>query len=190
MADEVSRAQLDPQYRYLRVQMLQDAPALLVLGYVDPHPLGAIEVWYSGSGEVLKLQNGRVVATQGLTLDWPLVRFQGAPVGWNDIDGSGSQYTRIRDEIPRYRYGLIETVMVRPVAAMPHLEGLALRAREQPQRYRWFQETVHGADGASSVSWFALGTYRGAQAIVFSEQCMAPTQCLRIQPWPADEGSL
>jgi hypothetical protein len=189
-ATELSKSPLDPRFRYLRVQVVHGTPALLVLGYVDPHPMGPIEVWYSASGEVLKLQNGRVVATQGLTLDWPRTRFESTPIPWQDIDGSGSIYARIRDEIPRYRYGLRETVLVRPAEKIPTFEPSSAQGFTHPQRYRWFQEVVQGAQSISSTNWFALGVHRGVQVIVFSEQCLAPAQCLSIQPWPLDEGGL
>jgi len=189
-ATDLSKSPLDPRFRYLRVQFMHGPPALLVLGYVDPHPMGPLEVWYSASGEVLKLQNGRVVATQGLTLDWHRTRFESTPIPWQDIDRSGSRYVRIRDEIPRYRYGLRETVLVRPLEQIPTFEPSSFQVLAHPHRYRWFQEAVQDAQGVSSTNKFALGMHRGVQAIVFSEQCLAPAQCLRIQPWPLEEEGL
>ena len=181
---------LDPRYRYLRVQLGQGAPALLVLGDVDPHPLGPIEVWYSANGEVLKLQNGRVVATHGLVTDWPAVRFERAPVAWKEVGTEGSSYVRLRDEIPSYRYGLRQTVTIRQSAQTPKLQSLSTWSPNRAARYQWYQETVPDVNGSASVSWFALGVREGVHTVVFSEQCIAPGLCLQIQPWPADEGDL
>ena len=181
---------LDPRYRYLRVQSGEGAPSLLVLGYVDPHPLGPIEVWYSAAGEVLKLQNGRVVATQGLLTDWPSVRFERAPTPWEQVGPQGSTYLRLRDETPSYRYGVRQTVAIRPFTQAPTLQGRAPLAPQLMAQYRWYQESVQSSDGGASVSWFALGMHRGVKTIVFSEQCIGPHLCLHIQPWPVDEGNL
>ena len=65
----------NPAYRYLRVQAEGSAPAFLVLGYVDAHPQGDIEVWYSSKKEVIKTQNGRIVGTAGLEVDWHGVQY-------------------------------------------------------------------------------------------------------------------
>lgn len=183
-------ARLDPRYRYLRVQVSQATPALMVLGYLDPHPLGPIEVWYSATGEVLKLQNGRVVATQGLATDWPMVRFERAPVAWAEVGVQASTYVRLRDEIPSYRYGLRQTVAIEPYPQAPMLEGLTGIPTHVAAKYRWYREAVQGSDGSRSVSWFALGLHRGVESVVFSEQCIAANLCLHIQPWPVDEGDL
>ena len=50
--------------------------AFLVLGYVDTSSDGPVEVWYSGSGEVVRMRHGRVVGTTGLSTDWRAVRFR------------------------------------------------------------------------------------------------------------------
>ncbi len=181
---------VDPRYRYLRVQAPGSTPALLVLGYVDPHPLGPIEVWYSASGEVLKLQNGRVVAAHGLAMDWPSVRFDSVPVAWRDVDGRGSTYVRSRDEIPSYRFGVRETVLTMLSEQAPILEGFAVSLPASAKLTRWYQESAQGPDGVALHSWFALATHRGEQTIVFSEQCMTQKICLRIQVWPAYEGDM
>jgi len=183
-------AKLDPRYRYLRVQSTDGAPALMVLGYVDSHPLGSIEVWYSASGEVLKLQNGRVVATQGLATDWPMVRFDRAPIAWDDVGEQGSSYVRLRDELPSYRYGLRQVVAIQRSAQPPLLNGPLAFSPSLAAQYRWYAETVQGADPVPAISWFATGLHHGVQTVVFSEQCIAPALCLRIQPWPLDEGHL
>ncbi len=76
-------AQLDqqvtqPQFLYLRAQ-INDAYALLVLGYRQASAQGEIDTWYSGQRELIQLQNSRLVGTQGLDVNWSEVRFIDAP---------------------------------------------------------------------------------------------------------------
>lgn len=167
----------DPRFRYLRVEVAGNLPGLLVLGYVDEHPQGAIEVWYSANRETLKLQNGRIVATTGLPLDWAAVRFATAPPDWPQIPPEGTLYTRSRDELPRYRFGIAEQVRVQPLAG--------------PAPYRWFGETVQPTAGAPVPALpparFAWGRHRGVWTVVQSEQCLTPDFCLKLQRWPVQE---
>jgi hypothetical protein len=65
----------DLRYNYLRVEVEGHPPAMLVLGYLAPHPLGQIEVWYSGNRETIRTQNGRVVGSTGTFHDWHAVGF-------------------------------------------------------------------------------------------------------------------
>ena len=60
-----------PEFSYLRATF-EGRTVFLVLGYVDPHPEGPTEVWYSASGETVRLRHGRLVAT-------PASRPTGAP---------------------------------------------------------------------------------------------------------------
>ena len=79
-------ARLNPRLRYLRVSV-DGRVALLVLGYVDAHPRGRIEVWYSAQHEVLRLQNGRIVGATGLTTEWRHVALPALP-DWSALVAS------------------------------------------------------------------------------------------------------
>jgi hypothetical protein len=187
----------DPRFRYLRVEMKDRTPAMWVLGYLDPHPMGTIEVWYSAQGEVLKLQNGRIVATHGLVVDWAAVRFLAPPPAWENLGATGATFARERDELPLYRYGLRERLLVMAVPPPAAALQSSMHA-EVAARYAWFQEIALPRDGvdtatlpASSVlphSWFALGLHLGQSLVVYSEQCLRPDFCLRMQRWPVQEG--
>lgn len=189
----------DPRYRYLRVQASGQAPAMLVLAYLDPHPLGAIEVWFSAQGEVLKLQNGRIVATHGLALDWAAVRFLAAPPAWSEVGASPARFDRERDELPHYRYGLREQVTVRAATVPPPASALSGSVHpDMAARYLWFHESATPADTAAApytpgsaplTSWFAWGLHLGQPMVVYSEQCLGPDFCLRMQRWPVQEGA-
>jgi hypothetical protein len=177
--------QLNPAYRYLRVDVASRPSALLVLGYVDPHPLGDIEVWYSSQREVIKTQAGRVIATSGLELDWRQVSFPVAPLPWAKAPHS-STYQRVRDVMPGYRMGLQEAVQV--VALQPPPEMLP---PSLPAGVNWYRETAdapsmtHSLPNALPPAWFAVKTSASSAAeVVASYQCLSPTLCLRLQRWP------
>ena len=180
-------ARPDPRYRYLRVQRNDAPPAMLVLGYVDAHPLGPIEVWYSATGEVLKLQDGRIVATHGLGADWPSVWFAVAPTAWPEVGAQGAVFERVRDALPSYNFGVREAVSTRPWQQTPGLQWPGPVGQSVNGPYLWYQEIARGPDGTVLVSWFGWGTHQGVQGIAYSEQCLTPRLCLRIQRWPLQE---
>lgn len=190
-------AEPDLRYRYLRLEVQGYPPALLVLGYVDAHPLGPVEVWYSAQREVLKTQHGRIVATAGMPVDWSGVRFEAAPPPWDAVPAQGVAFTRYRDQMPGYRYGIAEQLRLTPLpassgasdaSAAPGLPDLALPGTLAPataQGYQWFRE--RSADGGLPDAWFAWGRHRGAWDVVYSHQCLSPGFCLRLQRWPVKE---
>lgn len=182
---------LNPTYRYLRVEVDGRAPALLVLGYVDTHPQGDIEVWYSAKREVIKTQNGRIVGTTGLEVDWRAVRFQTAPPPWtNDLTQEG-RYQRSRDEMPGHRYAITDQIQLKPWLGTPPLTlPVSWNNAQAQNNYRWFSETtLSTSDQPLPPSWFAWGLYQGQPAVVYSVQCLSPTFCLKLQRWPVQEST-
>jgi len=182
---------LNPAYQYLQVEATGAQPALLVLGYVDAHPLGNIEVWYSSQGEVLKLQNGRIVGTAGLALDWRRVSFPVAPPAWLTLSPDGALLSRLHDEFPGYRLGIEQRLQVKPGSAAPPTILPSNLTPALAARYQWFLETpVNPADAAVPPSWYALGPYQGQQMVIFSRQCLSAVLCLKIQRWPPEKDRL
>jgi len=182
-------AKLNPAYRYLRVEVDGRAPALLVLGYVDSHPQGEIEVWYTAKREVIKTQNGRIVGTAGLEVDWRAVRFPTAPPPW--ATAQEARYQRSRDEMPGHRYAITDQIQLKPWLGMPPLTlPAALNSGQAKNSYRWFSETTLNASKQPlPPSWFAWGLYQGQPTVVYSVQCLSPTFCLKLQRWPAQEST-
>lgn len=181
----------DARLRYLRVEVVGHAPGLLVLGYVDPHPQGEIEVWYSAAHEVIKTQNGRVVATAGLETDWAAVRFPGSTPAWTQVDPSGATYRRVRDEMPGYKFELTDQLTLTPWAGLPAIALPTSLSSAQARAYRWFYEAPLASNGrALAPSWYAWGRHLGVATVVYSEQCLSPTLCLKLQRWPVQEEAL
>jgi hypothetical protein len=186
--DATLTAPLNPAYRYLRVQATGGDPALLVLGYVESDPQGEILVWYSGQHEVIKTQHGRVVASAGLAQDWRNLRFPVAPPSWTAVQGK-SAYKRLRDEMPGYRYGLLETIALTLADAPPPANVIAFVSPDQANRLVWYRESVDsGTSAPLPDAWFAL-LPTDRSRVVYSYQCLAPNLCLHLQAWPPEKGA-
>jgi hypothetical protein len=176
------------RYRYLRVEVEGHPPALLVLGYLDSHPLGEIEVWYSGNQEAIRTLNGRVIGTTGIIHNWSAVGFSPAPPAWTAVPAQGTTFIRKRDAMPGYRFGITEQLQLTTWQGLPPIQLPASLPLSKAQAYRWFRESASELQGQGAPAlpdaWFAWGTNRGIETIVYSEQCLAPDFCLKLQRWP------
>ena len=177
-------AKLNPNFRYLRVT-IEGRLVLLALGYLDPHPQGTIEVWYSAEREVLRLQNGRLVGASGLTTEWRNVVVPELPA-WSALAGAGAplRWVRARDVMPGYRYGVRDALALRvtPPPAKSALQEI------DPQQLTWFEERF--ADDALTKTALPPARYavqfaEGRETVVYGEQCIAPQTCFTWQRWPA-----
>lgn len=185
----ISAAKLNSQYRYLRVDVEGRKSALLVLGYVDPHPRGDIEVWYSSSSEVLKLQNGRIIGTSGLEVDWRAVRYDPTPPSWSNIPAQGGVYARSRDMMPGNRYAISDQIELTEWHGLDApVQGAKLGKLADKSGYRWFKEVSIG-QVALPASWYAVGLYQGRNMVVYSEQCLTKSLCLKLTRWPKLDSS-
>jgi hypothetical protein len=178
------------RYRYMRVEVSGRPTALMVMGYVDPHPAGEIESWYSAGREVIKIQNGRVVSTAGLETDWLAVRYPDQLLKWEDVPAGGIALQRHRDQMPGYGYGVQEVLWVTPLAAPPTERLPPSLPLGLASSYRWFQQDTRSSTAEPLPrAWFAWGKHRGVQTIVYSEQCLSPSLCLKMQRWPVVEAT-
>ena len=75
---EVAGQNLNPNLKYLRVA-IKGRTAFLALGYIDAHPQGPIEVWYSAEKETLRIQNGRLIGAAGIVTEWRSVSLPALP---------------------------------------------------------------------------------------------------------------
>jgi len=180
----VDDAKLNPNLRYLRVT-IGGRVVLLALGYLDPHPQGTIEVWYSAEREVVRLQNGRVIGAVGLTSEWRNVVLPELPE-WPKLAGSTEpfRWSRTRDVMPGYRYGLRDALSLNTIAT---LEKSALQGFD-PKDLTWFEERF-ADDGLSKAALpaarYAVHIAGGQGVVVYGEQCLSPQTCFTWQRWPA-----
>lgn len=175
---------LNPKYRYLRVTF-NGQPVLLVLGYVDQAESSApVQVWYSGSGEVLRLQHGRLAGLVGTPTEWRDVRWpQGVPAWQAALQQTPPPYGRVLDQMPGYRLGAGQSLQIESMA-MP---GDTAWAGAMPADVRWFRETVSsGAAYPPARYAVKIGT-QGAEP-VYGEQCIAADLCVTWQAWAVDQG--
>lgn len=185
--DPIATAKLNPMYRYLRVQVEGKPAALLVLGYVDAHPQGDIEVWYSAQHEVLKIQNGRIVGTAGLDVDWRAVRFSSPLPAWNFDQPLPQTFRRWRDEMPGYRFSVTDQLTLQRAPDLPPLALPSSLPVTLAQSYSWFQESSSASDDAVNplpTSWFALQRSADGYHVAYSFQCLSSHYCLSLQSWP------
>ncbi|MBE0613178.1 MAG: YjbF family lipoprotein [Burkholderiales bacterium] len=194
----VDNARLNPNFRYLRVTV-RGRVALLALGYIDNHPQGPIEVWYSAEREVLRLQNGRLVGAVGLTTEWRNVTLPELP-SWSTVarENQVSRWTRSRDVMPGYRFGVKDKLDLRAIEAPRRsaLQGM------DAQGLTWFEERVasEAAAGLSAVfgnsvdaqlppARYAVDIRNGHETVVYGEQCLAADLCFTWQRWPVQTHS-
>ena len=178
----------DPRYRYLVGAVKGSRPAMLVLAYVDAHPQGPVEVWASATGEMVKLQNGRIIATAGLKSDLLAVRMKSPPLAWDRLTEQGQRFERERDVMPGYRFNMLEQLHVVPWKQQPLHDLPSTLPKDSALRYRWFREVSEVTSGNGLPdAWFAWGKHLGEWSVVYTEQCLAPDYCLWLQRWPVKE---
>ena len=167
-----------PGIQFIRV-LSEGHAAYLALGYVEPRPEGNTEIWYSAKGEVLRLRNGRIVGTVGLTTDWREVRLPKLPP-WSQIGNSPLQYRRSRDEMPDYRSNIVEILSVRAVQP-PKVSQL--KGRDSAGLH-WFEETIYAGPQKSKElppSLYAVELSKGSETVVYGETCLTTSLCLAWQ---------
>lgn len=181
---------LNPNFRYLRATV-DGKVALLVLGYVDDHPDGPIQVWYSADREVVRLQNGRVVGAAGTTTEWRNVYFERLPP-WDSLKNSVETFhlVRHRDVMPGYHFGVRDHLILHSIAAPTRsaLKGIS------PEDLKWFEEAIDTNDSAGPQQLFrlppakyALSSTAKQTSVVYGEQCIDDKLCFSWQQWPPSE---
>lgn len=185
----VSRVQLNPNFRYLRVTV-GNRTVLLVLGYEESHLQGAIQVWYSAQREVLRIQNGRVIGAVGLTTEWHNVVLPELP-RWSELAriAGDKRWVRTRDVLPGYHFGVRDALAlhVSPPPFKSALQNL------DPKTLTWFEERIEpnemGGPGAKEhvlpPARYAVAFRDSADTVVYGEQCLASDLCFTWQRWPA-----
>lgn len=180
-------SKLDPNFAYLRVTRGKHV-GLLWRGSVENSPEGPVEVYYSSTGEVLRLRDGRLMGALGLVTEWRYVA-DPAP-GWAEVVKSRdpAAFVRIRDVMPGYRSGVRDELVLRPVVVP---QRSALRAID-PRSLEWFEESVRTRDGTRipgvvsdrlPAARYAIDVAGKQPVVVYSEQCLAPDLCFTWQRW-------
>lgn len=182
-AGSIDGVPLDLNYRYLRFA-LNGHPVIIALGYVEADSRGSMEVWYGADRQMLRLQNGRLLAIVGFPVEWRSVSVPPLP-SWSELAQTDRpvKWTRIRDVMPGYRYGVRDELVLRRIDApsKSELKGL------EPGKLTWFEEQSESSVPPHETlppARYAVDLHDGQENVVYAEQCLAPDICLSWQRWP------
>lgn len=178
---DVGSAALSPDLTYLRVVSGRNV-AYVALGYVDPHPQGGIEVWYSARREVLRLQQGRVAGLTGASTEWQRVVLPPLP-SWTELLQSRQplEWRRERDVMPGHRYGVQDRLLLRPVAPPARSNLAELDAAQLV----WFEEQLLDALPEDRLPSARYALDPATAQVVYGEQCFDARLCISWQRWRA-----
>ena len=107
---------LDPDFVYLRVTRGKHV-GLLWRGNIERTPAGDTEVYYSGSGEVVRLRHGLVVGALGTNTEWRRVEMPTPQWAAVAAAGESQPFERVRDVMPGYRTGVRDRLVMKVIAA-------------------------------------------------------------------------
>lgn len=172
-------AQVQPGIEYLWVS-LDGRTSVMALGERKLLPgkdaFDVREYWYTGQGEMLYLLNGRIQQAHGFISEWRAQK-SSAPA-WAEVLQSPREWPwqRQLDIMPGYRYGVVETVTSSRVQVPKHLpEGVTSQAQ-------WVAETI-SSKGHDGQEWWYLQKFAVLNdRVVYSEQCVDKSLCLKMRP--------
>lgn len=172
----VAKAPLDPAFQYLLVTV-GGKSFLMTRGGVETASGGLVELWYTGDREVIRMQNGRIIAASGTPIEWSDVRLSVQPA-WSGIAGP-THIERRRDVMPGYRFGLEDALTVAPIATPSHSAFYG----QLPGDLHWFKEVSAGPYALPS-SRYAVRFDGGHTEVIYGEQCLSESLCFSWQRWP------
>lgn len=164
----------NPALIYMQVEV-PGAASLTVLGYQYPNN---VQVWYSGKGEVVRLQGNRLLDTSGLNVNLANVQY---------TPSAQAQLTRMQFDVPELGlFNASATLQLQPT--QPPTSDLAKQASTANGLF-WYTESTVGQLPAAltglppAVYGFAQALPEGTPAsqlplAVYGKQCLAPTYCL------------
>jgi hypothetical protein len=117
-----------------------------------------------------------------MTAEWRNVSQPGAP-SWAEAARAAEplHWIRVRDVMPGYQYGVRDALTLRRIAPPA---GSAL-LNVAPDTLVWFEETVEG--GVLPPARYAVESTGERTVVVYGEQCLSASSCIRWQRWSADQ---
>lgn len=179
---------LDKRFAYLRVTIGKRVN-FLALGMVEPHPAGGIEVWYSANGEILRLQNGRLLSITGTFDEWRGSKVESPLPTWRELVALPQPLTwrRSRDLMPGYRFGVRDTLKVSRIQPPSNSVLQTL----DPGKLTWFEEVIINSSDAVErtipPTRYAVDLNSGNGLVVYAEQCISREMCIAWQRWRAGQ---
>jgi len=176
-----SQSTLNPNFEYLRL-VVDGRVVLLALGDVEGDKQNPVEVWYSAEREVLRFQDGRLVAAVGLTTEWRSVGLPKLPT-WAEIAaGPEFRWTRTRDVMPGYKFGVQDHLLITPVTPPKNSNLQAI----MPTTLTWFEEVTLSSNVNDKLPPARYAFQHVDKGIVmYGEQCLDAYLCFSWQRWSA-----
>ncbi len=172
-------ARLDPRYHLLRISM-NGSHFFLLSTSTTREPA---EIWFSGTGEVLRLCGGRLCGASGLPIEWRQVVIPSMPT-WSTLANMTTVYTwqRQRDVMPGYRFGVTDHLSLHsiPAPTSSDLTGV------NPTTLHWFEEIDLNPNEPLPPTDYAVDLTQ--QQVVYSHTCLSLTFCFSWQRWPTHPG--
>jgi hypothetical protein len=171
-----------PGYEYLLAE-INGRQVILVLGQrkTTPSPNGDVvdEHWYSASREMMHLRNGRLHVIMGMHTEWRDNR--STPPAWSALQAQGqaAQWLRTRDEMPYYRFGIQDSIRTQALAHAPIAVPAGLPT--QGHDIRWAQDHIETTTPKGHRWVYTQNFALAANQVIYSEQCISPELCLRLQ---------
>ena len=160
----------DPNYRYIEIKFRGQVSIMASSNpYSDPE-----QTWLSPASEVLVMQDGRLKQTAGLGVEWRHVVIPKLPA-WSVLAKSDEpfEWTRIRDVMPGYRYGVRDRLLLQKMQApgKSDYDG-------DPEKLVWFKERDLSKNPLPPATY----AYDPAKSrIVYGEQCLSRDFCFSWQ---------
>lgn len=169
LADSAKDLRLNPNFLYLKVRS-NTSLAHLALGEIEQHPAGEIEVWFSAEHEVLKLQQGRIVA------------FNSLPISWSQTITSLSEmaYRRRLDLMPDYRIGIEQTIDRQQLkGGAPQFVISRLSPSAAASNITWISERIQGTNDLKKDGYIGIDpNATGRARFRWGYQCLTDELCL------------
>lgn len=162
----------NPNYRYIEIKFRGQVGFMASSNrYSDPE-----QAWLSSVGEVFVMRHGRIKGATGMAVEWRHVVLPKLP-SWSALAKSGKpfEWTRIRDVMPGYKYGVIDRLVLQRIPAPDKSEYDGA-----PENLIWFGETDRSKNPLPPAK-YAYDPMKNR--IVYGEVCLSNDICFSWQEW-------
>lgn len=175
----VNAKNLNPDFTYLRV-IVDGRLAFLAHGAVDRVEGRDLDVYFSGTGEVLKLSSGRI---EEFSSDQRHISIRPLAAGYPGWDVLALNEYRVEvNSRPGYRFSAPQRRLLRPLERPPRKTNLM---GIDPRSLQWFEEVSDNTAKSQTRSLFGILVELSGPKVVYSEQCIDSDICLSLQRWRA-----
>ena len=202
-ASQIEKSPLKGNLAYLRAN-INGLDVLLVKGYVDNNVQGALDVWYSSDGSVMRIQQGRYLGSIGFDNNWQEVTRQDAPrldlILNNELSPSGKitvapiktlkKYfsTQSYVAMPSYLVMRDERISAVISSTVPDSIPSSFKKYLQNKDLIWVAETPQPNDlfqkKGASFAWYGFVKNDNGFEQVVGQQCLSKDFCITWTPWP------